>query len=81
MFKIIEAYQTSDGTIFDTERKAKEHQQDIIGQLLDDFLPQDDRGNITRADRYNILMKQLNDVELKNKINRLYNALNFNNVE
>lgn len=75
--RTIEAYQTSDGQIFTDDRKAKAHQEDIIGQLLDDFLPNDDRGNITRTDRYNILMKQLNDPKLKAKIAALYEAVMF----
>lgn len=77
MYKSIEAYQTSDGQLFTDDRKAKAHQEDIIGQLLDDFLPADDRGNVTRVDRHNILMKQLKDDKLKAKITALYHAITF----
>ncbi|QCQ57897.1 hypothetical protein Barba22A_gp046 [Rheinheimera phage vB_RspM_Barba22A] len=73
----LECYQTSDGNLFTCDRKAKEHQSDIIGQLLDDFLLNDDRGNITRTDRYNVLTKQLKDPKLADKIKALYHAINF----
>lgn len=73
----IDAYKTSDGEIFEQYNKAKEHQLDIIGELLDNFLPYDDRGNVTRSDRHNILMKQLEDEKLPDKIKSLYNAIWF----
>jgi hypothetical protein len=79
--KTIEAYQTSDGQIFSDDRKAKSHQDDIIGEMLDDLLPNDDRGNVTRSDRHNILMKQLKDPKLKTKIKALYEALTFSEEE
>ena len=73
----IDAFQTSDGKIFTSNSEAISHQEDIIGQLLDDFLPHDDRGNITQSGRYNIIMKQLKDPKLNEKITKLYIALNF----
>jgi hypothetical protein len=75
--KTIEAYQTSDGLLFYNDKKAKEHEENLIGELLDDLLPNDDRGNVTRADRHNILMKQLKDTKLKSKITALYETLTF----
>ena len=36
--KTIEAYQTSDGLLFDSERKAEEHQADLLGTELDGLL-------------------------------------------
>ena len=77
----IYAYETYDGKIFTNEREAKEHQGNIIGQMLDDLLPNDDRGNVTRADRFNLLTKQLADKDLKKKITELYNALHFGDEE
>ena len=77
--RIITAYQTSDGSIFTDDRKAKSHQEDIIGEMLDGLFPNDDRGNVTRADRYNILMKMIADPELKNKISNLNYALQHSN--
>jgi hypothetical protein len=77
MIKQIEAYRTSDGRLFDDEDKARDHQTDIIGQLLDNLLPHDDRGNVTQSDRYNILTKQLSDPALRIKIAALHQALSF----
>lgn len=70
-------YKTSDGKLHESERKATEHQSDIIGELLDGFLPQDSRGNVTQSDRFNILTQQLEDTDLKKKVNELYYHLNF----
>ena len=72
--KAIEAYQTSDGQIFNDERKAASHQEDILGEMLDDFLPDTDHG-MTRVCRHGLLMKQLRDPELKSKIQAIYRAL------
>jgi len=73
----ITAYKTSDGQIFENEGKAKAHQEDILGELLDAFLPYDDRGNVTATDRYNLLMKQLKDPDLYKKIKALYQTVEF----
>lgn len=73
----IEVYKTYDGRYFEDERKAEEHRLNIIGELLDGFLPHDDRGNVTASDRYNILMKQLNDPDLIKKVTVLYNAITY----
>lgn len=77
--KEIQAYQVSNGEIFTDEKKAISRQQDIIGEMLDGLIPNDDRGNITRTDRHNVLMKMLNDKELKKKIKELYFALIHDN--
>ena len=73
----IEVYKTSDGRYFEDKRKAEEHRMNIIGELLDNFLPNDDRGNITTSDRYSILVKQLNDPELAKKVTALYMAVTY----
>jgi hypothetical protein len=80
--KMIEltAYKTSDGQLFEVEKKAAEHQQDIIGELLD-MLIADNSPNITRVDRWKILMGTLENKELKNIINSLYYALNHGTDE
>lgn len=78
--KTITCYKTSDGLLFEDVKKAESHQEDIIGELLDDFLPHDDRGNVTQTDRFNLLTKMM-DSDLKNKVNRLYLAINFENDE
>jgi hypothetical protein len=36
--KTIEAYQTSDGQVFTDDRKAKAHQDDLIGQEIDELV-------------------------------------------
>ena len=74
--KRIEAYKTSDGQLFENEAKAEEHQQDIIGELLDTLLP-DTGGNITRADRHRLLLKMLESPTLTTTVNKLHRALNY----
>ena len=73
--KEIEAYQTSDGMIFDDEDKATSHQQDIIGEMLDGLVADCPRGNLSRESRHGILLAMLKDPELKNKIANLHTAL------
>tara|TARA_R110000868_G_scaffold47769_1_gene156199 strand:+ start:4832 stop:5077 length:246 start_codon:yes stop_codon:yes gene_type:complete len=75
MTKQIEAYQTSDGQIFLEESIADSHQEDIIGEMLDDLVANDARGNVTRSDRHSILMTMIKDPQLKNKIAKLHHAL------
>ena len=79
--KTIIAYQVSDGQIFTSESKAIECQQNVIGEMLDDLVPDDGRGNITRVDRYNILTKMLENPDLADKINALAAALNHEGDE
>jgi len=79
--KEVTCFKTSDGKLFENNKKASDHQQDLIGEMLDGLLPDDDRGNLTRADRYNILMKMIKDPALKHKIENLHFALFFNNDE
>lgn len=73
--KEVEAYQTSDGMIFLDEDKAKSHQEDVIGEMLDGLVADCPRGNLSRSSRYGILMAMLKDPELKNKIAKLHAAL------
>ena len=73
----VELYQTSDSKTFADENKALEHQINILGELLDDLLPYDKRGNITRSDRQNLLIEQLKDKMLFNKLNVLSNVVNY----
>ena len=60
----VEVYKTSKGRYFASERKAIDAQIDILGELLDDLLPHDDRGNVTHIDRHNLLMNMLKRVDL-----------------
>lgn len=79
--KEITAYETSDGMLFTDARKAKDHQDDIIGEALDDLIPIDTAGHITRADRHKMLISMLGDKDLKRKIAVLYAALTFEDEE
>ena len=75
--KEIEAYQTTDGSLFACYDKACEHQGDIVGALLDTLLPHDERENFTRIDRHNLLMKMFEDKNLHKIIYDLNEALNY----
>lgn len=67
----IDLYQTSDSQTFDCEDKALKHQVDLLGELLDGFLPHDDRGNVTQCDRHNLLIKQLKNPRIMSNIKQL----------
>ena len=75
--RTIEAYQTSDGKIFECDRKASAHQLDIIGELLDTLLV-DIGGNVTRVDRHRILMATLENKNRDDTILKLYQAISHN---
>lgn len=75
--KVIEAYKTSDGRLFEDESKAQAHQLDIIGELLDALLP-DTGGNITRVDRYRLLMAALENPNRDGLICKLHHAVTYN---
>lgn len=79
--KNFNGYQTFDGQVFTDERKARDHETDLLGEALDALIPNDDRGNITRTDRHNVLMKMVSDPNIKCKIARVYDILNFNDTE
>jgi len=74
--KTVEAYMTTDDQLFICEMEAEKHQGDILGELLDELLPYDDRGNITRIDRHNILIKMLEGKDLKRIIKQINNTIN-----
>jgi hypothetical protein len=74
-------YKTSDGKMFEGKNKAFSHQEDLLGEALDAFLPYDDRGNLTRVDRHNILMKQLKDPELGLKLKNLVELFEVLNAQ
>jgi hypothetical protein len=71
----IEAYETSDGKLFSDEKTAISHQADIIGEMLDELVANDSRGNVTRSDRYSILTTMLKDPDLRSKVAKLHYAL------
>jgi len=67
----VQVYKTSKGRYFASERKAIGAQVDILGELLDDLLPHDDRGNVSSVDRHNLLMNMLKKDDLYALINDL----------
>jgi len=73
----IECYKAPDGKLFEEYRDAKKYTDDLLGEALDDLLPNDDRGNVTRTDRFNLLMKMIEDENLKQKIATVHQILNF----
>ena len=73
--KEITAYKTIGNKIFEDEQKALEHEENLLGEALDDLFPNDDRGNVTRADRYNILTKMMDDPQLKHRVKQLNEIL------
>lgn len=73
----ITAYKTSDGKLFEDEKKAFAHQQDIIGELLDHLIV-DIGGNVTRIDRHKILVATLESKERDSLIAALYYATTYN---
>jgi hypothetical protein len=75
-------YKTSDGRLFEDEKKSLEHQNDLLGEALDNLLPNDDKGRVTQADRFNLLTKMISDPLLNNKITSIYHILeHMNNHE
>jgi len=67
----VEVYETSNGCYFASECEAIASQIDILGELLDDLLPHDDKGNVTYVDRHNLLMKMLKRDDLYSLISDL----------
>lgn len=75
--KTIEAYQCSDGTIFDCDSKAKLHEDDLLGQELEGLLKLFQL-DITRNQEYKGLLAVMkNRKELKNSIQLILNILEF----
>ena len=75
MMKSIEVYKTTDGTYFEDYRKAADYQEDLIGAALDELMPDDPSGNVTRSARHNLLMQMLKDEGLLSKVEAVAEAL------
>lgn len=69
--KIIEAYQTSDGRIFENCNDAESHQFDLVGEALDAFIPRCPNGRITEIDRHRLLLEILKQPDIKALISEL----------
>ena len=78
--KTIDAYETSDGKLFDSEVKAKEYEDDLLGQELDGLLKLFNfGGQLTRIDEYNGLMRLMNNRKaLHSALVSIVNILEFN---
>lgn len=75
--KTIEAYQTSDGQLFTSESKAKEHQDDLLGQELDGLLKLFNL-DITRTQEYKSLFQLMKRrKELHQQIKLISQILDF----
>ena len=72
--KPINAYQTTDGNLFTSEKAATDHQIDLVGVALDTLIP-DTGGNITRTDRHKLLMAMIEDDNLAAKVEILQATL------
>lgn len=74
---ILECYKTFDGQLFEDEDKAKEHDNDLLGQELDGLLKLAEI-EITRHQEYKALLKWMsNRKELKKSINLLHAILHY----
>lgn len=75
--KTIEAFECSDGSIFNCEDKAKQHEDDLLGQELDSLLKLFKfGGQLTRNDEYKGLMILMNNrKELKQSIRAILDIL------
>ena len=59
--KTIEAYQCADGQIFEDDRKAKAHDDDLLGQELDGLLKLFKFDSLTRNQEYRSLIQLMNN--------------------
>lgn len=62
--KTIEAYQTTDGELFECDRDATLHQQDLAGQAIDALMllaVQAVGGDVTRNQQYRMCLHLLNN--------------------
>mgnify|MGYP000954804026 CR=1 FL=1 len=72
----ISAFQCSDGTIFECENKAKEHEDNLLGQELDGLLRLFEL-NIGRHEEYKALIRVMNKrKELKEAATLILKILN-----
>lgn len=73
--RAIYAYQTADGQLFTDERKAKAHEDDLLGQELDGLLKLFNL-DITRQEEYRSLLQLMKRKdELKRSIESILNIL------
>lgn len=76
-YREVECFKTCDGKLFESERQAKDHADDLLGQELDGLLKLA-KIDITRTQEYKALMAWMDDREnLKRTIDKLHSILNF----
>lgn len=82
MIKIITAYKTFDGKVFDDVRAAREHDESLLCEQLDSLLTMafSDNGNVTRADIVKAV-NRLSEARLEHWVRRLNDMLQFDNDE
>jgi len=80
--RTIEAFQSVDGSIHLSERKALEHDDDCIGEAIDALLTgavAACNGNVTRSDQYRMALYLMNNKgELRATCATLHNYLSQN---
>lgn len=76
----ITAYQTTDGTLFGCRDAALSRQANIIGEALDALLC-DGGGNVTRSDRFRILLGTLKSSDLGDKVAALAEAVDVEDLD
>lgn len=66
----VEAYQTADGQLFSCEARARAHEDDLIGETIDELLTlaingnERTAGNVTRTDQYQMALTLLRERRL-----------------
>lgn len=77
---LVECYKTVDGQLFEDERKAIDHTNDLIGQEIDGLLRLVGGIETRHREVFNGMLNMLkieNRKELKKSIDNLYHILNF----
>ena len=77
MIRSIVCYKTSDGQVFESEAKAKEHAENLLGEELDGLF-QLAKLDITRHQQFKALLELLyHKKELAASIDSIYKLLHF----
>jgi hypothetical protein len=75
--KIIEAYQCSDGLVFDDEGRAKAHEDDLLGAELDGLLRLFELDNSRYQEQRSLLKVMGKRKELKQSIDSILQILEY----
>lgn len=75
--KAIDAYMTVDGKVFLNEKEAITHEDDLLGETIDELFLHVFKLDINRYSQHGAILKAMKEREtLKQSINMLYNILN-----